>query len=147
MDIGKILRQLCQRKGVQIIERSYAKTQHAPSSAEAGWDGTDRYHDQRHTFATLAIQNGVDIKTVFQMLGHYSAGFTLDTYAHVTTAMQKDVAAKVVSFLQIKSEKFRKKESGCCQNGIRSVVSFPLMGQNMSRTKMAILISEHFDCL
>lgn len=61
-----------------------------------------RYHDLRHTFATLAIQNGVDIKTVSQMLGHYSAGFTLDTYAHVTPAMQKDAAAKVGSFLQNK---------------------------------------------
>ena len=61
-----------------------------------------RYLDLRHTFATLAIQNGVDIKTVAQMLGHYSAGFTLDTYAHVTTAMQRDAAAKVGSFLQNK---------------------------------------------
>ena len=61
-----------------------------------------RYHDLRHTFATLAIQNGVDIKMVSQMLGHYSAGFTLDTYAHVTTAMQRDAAAKVGSFLQNK---------------------------------------------
>ena len=33
----------------------------------------------------MAIQNGVDVKTVRSMLGHYSAGFTLDTYAHVTT--------------------------------------------------------------
>ena len=40
----------------------------------------------RHTFATLALQNGVDIKTVYGMLGHFFAGFTLDTYAHVTTA-------------------------------------------------------------
>ena len=32
----------------------------------------------------MALQNGVDIKTVSSMLGHYSAGFTLDTYAHVT---------------------------------------------------------------
>ena len=44
-----------------------------------------RFHDLRHTFATLALQNGVDVKTVSSMLGHYSAGFTLDTYAHVTT--------------------------------------------------------------
>ena len=44
------------------------------------------YTDPRHTFATLALQNGVDVKTVSGMLGHYSAGFTLDTYAHVTTA-------------------------------------------------------------
>ena len=44
-----------------------------------------RFHDLRHTFATMALQNGVDVKTVSSMLGHYSAGFTLDTYAHVTT--------------------------------------------------------------
>ena len=51
-----------------------------------------RFHDLRHTFATLALQNGVDIKTVSGMLGHFSAGFTLDTYAHVTTAVQKEAA-------------------------------------------------------
>ena len=51
-----------------------------------------RFHDLRHTFATLALQNGVDVKTVSGMLGHFSAGFTLDTYAHVTTAAQKEAA-------------------------------------------------------
>ena len=51
-----------------------------------------RFHDLRHTFATLALQNGVDIKTVSGMLGHFSAGFTLDTYAHVTTSAQKEAA-------------------------------------------------------
>ena len=51
-----------------------------------------RFHDLRHTFATLALQNGVDIKTVSGMLGHYSAGFTLDTYAHVTTAAEIEAA-------------------------------------------------------
>ena len=42
-----------------------------------------RFHDLRHTFATMALQNGVDVKTVSSMLGHYSAGFTLDTYGNV----------------------------------------------------------------
>ena len=51
-----------------------------------------RFHDLRHTFATLALQNGVDIKTVSGMLGHFSAGFTLDTYPHVTSAAQKEAA-------------------------------------------------------
>ena len=51
-----------------------------------------RFHDLRHTFAMLALQNGVDIKTVSGMLGHFSAGFTLDTYAHVTPAAQKEAA-------------------------------------------------------
>ena len=48
-----------------------------------------RFHDLRHTFATLALQNGVDVKTVSGMLGHFSAGFTLDTYAHITSAAQR----------------------------------------------------------
>ena len=58
-----------------------------------------RFHDLRHTFATLALQNGVDVKTVSGMLGHYSAGFTLDTYAHVTTAAQRQAANTMGSIL------------------------------------------------
>lgn len=58
-----------------------------------------RFHDLRHTFATLALQNGVDVKTVSGMLGHYSAGFTLDTYAHVTTSAQIQAANTMGSVL------------------------------------------------
>ena len=58
-----------------------------------------RFHDLRHTFSVLALQNGVDVKTLSAMLGHYSAGFTLDTYAHVTTSMQKRAANAVGNFL------------------------------------------------
>ena len=58
-----------------------------------------RFHDLIHTFATLALQNGVDIKTVSGMLGHYSAGFTLDTYTHVTTSAKKEAANTMGSIL------------------------------------------------
>ncbi len=58
-----------------------------------------RFHDLRHTFATIALQNGVDIKTVSSILGHFSAGFTLDTYAHVTTAAQKEAAITIGNVL------------------------------------------------
>ena len=58
-----------------------------------------RFHDLRHTFATMALQNGVDVKTVSSMLGHYSAGFTLDTYAHVTTDAQLKAAQTMGSIL------------------------------------------------
>ncbi len=60
-----------------------------------------RFHDLRHSFATLALQNGVDIKTVSGMLGHFSAGFTLDTYAHVTTAVQKEAANTMRNVLNV----------------------------------------------
>ena len=61
-----------------------------------------RFHDLRHTFATLALQNGVDIKTLSGMLGHYSSGFTLDTYTHVTRKMQEDAAEKMGQFMEMK---------------------------------------------
>ena len=60
-----------------------------------------RVHDLRHTFATLALQNGVDIKTVSGMLGHYSAGFTLDTYTHVTTPAQIEAANTMGNVLAV----------------------------------------------
>ena len=58
-----------------------------------------RFHDLRYTFFTLALQNGVDVKTVSSMLGHYSAGFTLDTYAHVTTDAQLKAAQTMGNIL------------------------------------------------
>ena len=62
---------------------------------KAGITEKVRFHDLRHTFAPLAIQGGVDAKTVSSILGHYSAGFTLDTYTHVTGDMQKEAAKRV----------------------------------------------------
>ena len=58
-----------------------------------------RLHDLRHTFATVALQNGVDIKTVSSMLGHFDAGFTLRTYTHVTTKMQEQAADTMGQFI------------------------------------------------
>ena len=58
-----------------------------------------RFHDLPHTFATLALQNGVDVKTVSGMLGHFSAGFTLDTYAHITSAAQRQAAKTMENIL------------------------------------------------
>jgi hypothetical protein len=40
-----------------------------------------RFHDLRHTFATMAIASGVDVKTVSDLLGHANASMTLDVYA------------------------------------------------------------------
>ena len=58
-----------------------------------------RFHDLRHTFATLSLQNGVDVKTLSNMLGHYSAGFTLDTYTHATQRMKREAADTIGSVI------------------------------------------------
>ena len=59
-----------------------------------------RFHDLRHTFATTALQNGVDVKTVSSMLGHFDAGFTLRTYTHATRQKQDEAAAAMGSFME-----------------------------------------------
>ena len=54
-----------------------------------------RFHDLRHTFATLALQNGMDVKTLSAMLGHVSAATTLDIYTHITDDMRLTAAANI----------------------------------------------------
>ena len=51
-----------------------------------------RFYDLRHSFATLSLEQGMDIKTVSHMLGHTDAGFTMNTYMHVKDSMQENVA-------------------------------------------------------
>ena len=59
-----------------------------------------RFHDLRHTFATHAMKGGVDAKTLSGILGHTNASFTLDTYTHVISDMQKNASAVVGNMMQ-----------------------------------------------
>lgn len=54
-----------------------------------------RFHDLRHTSATLALAAGVHPKVVSERLGHASIGITLDVYSHVTKGMQEAAAAEL----------------------------------------------------
>ena len=58
-----------------------------------------RFHDLRHCFATLSLEQGMDIKTVSHMLGHTDAGFTMNTYMHVKDSMQENVASTMGNLL------------------------------------------------
>lgn len=51
-----------------------------------------RFHDARHTAATLLLGRGVHPKVVSDMLGHSTVAITLDTYSHVTPAMHHEAA-------------------------------------------------------
>ena len=58
-----------------------------------------RFHDLRHTYATLSIQNGDDIMTVSENLGHATVAFTLDVYGHVTEQMRKRSGEKMQKYI------------------------------------------------
>ena len=57
--------------------------------------GDYTFHSLRHSFATISLENGDDIKTVQTNLGHSTASFTLKTYAHVSDQMQRSSAARM----------------------------------------------------
>ena len=67
------------------------------SSRTPGWN-ISGFTTSAIPFATLVLQNGVDIKTVSAMLGRYDAGFTLRTYTH-TTGQKLDEAAQTMGNL------------------------------------------------
>jgi integrase len=58
-----------------------------------------RFHDLRHTYATLALQAGVHAKVVSEILGHANIGITLDTYSHAIPAMQESAAETVAALV------------------------------------------------
>ena len=59
-----------------------------------------RFHDLRHSFAVASLQNGDDVKTVQENLGHHSASFTLDVYGHVTDKMRQDSAERMENYIK-----------------------------------------------
>lgn len=59
-----------------------------------------RFHDLRHSYAVAAIECGDDIKTVQSNLGHATAAFTLNIYAHTTQKMRQQSAERMENFIQ-----------------------------------------------
>lgn len=60
------------------------------------------FHSLRHTAATLMLFNGVDIKTVQEVLGHEDIQTTLGIYTHVMEDMKRDAQKKIYSSIYIK---------------------------------------------
>jgi integrase len=58
----------------------------------AGLEGV-RFHDLRHTFASLMLLRGAKPKIISEALGHASVAFTMDTYSHIIEGMQEDAMA------------------------------------------------------
>jgi integrase len=56
-----------------------------------------RFHDLRHTHASLALQAGVPAKVVSERLGHATVAFTLDVYSHVIPGLQEEAAERIAA--------------------------------------------------
>ncbi|MDD9265981.1 tyrosine-type recombinase/integrase [Paenibacillus sp. GCM10023248] len=60
-----------------------------------------RFHDLRHTHATMLIEKNVNVKVISERLGHSKVGVTLDVYSHVLPSMQQEVADKLDEIISL----------------------------------------------
>jgi len=60
-----------------------------------------RFHDLRHTFASLMLLRGAKPKVISEALGHASVAFTMDTYSHIIEGMQSDAMALLDEVLPV----------------------------------------------
>ena len=77
------------RVGTTISVHNLHNRSWKPLLLKAGLPHTTRFHDLRHTCATLLLSKGVHPKIVQEVLGHSSTTITLDTYSHVLPNMQE----------------------------------------------------------
>ncbi|KKM00506.1 hypothetical protein LCGC14_1803780 [marine sediment metagenome] len=84
----------CNPRGRPVEASNLRRRSFHPALARAGLPRI-RFHDLRHTAATLLLAGGVHAKVVQEMLGHSSVAITLDVYSHVTPNLQAEAAAKM----------------------------------------------------
>jgi integrase len=70
-----------------VLSHNFAKI-----AKQAGL-GNVRFHDLRHTFASLMLLRGAKPKVISEALGHSSVAFTMDVYSHIIEGMQSDAMA------------------------------------------------------
>jgi integrase len=82
-------------RGTHVLERGFH-----PLLQRAGLP-LIRFHDLRHTCATLLLVQNVPAKVVSELLGHSSVAITLDRYSHVLPSMQENAAAAMERVLRL----------------------------------------------
>lgn len=88
----------CQPNGRPFDAKNLVQWRFKPLLRKAGLPDT-RFHDLRHTCATLMLAEGVHPKIVSERLGHSTVTLTLDTYSHVLPDMQREAAEKLDALL------------------------------------------------
>jgi integrase len=88
----------CNSMGGPLRRSHFHRDEFKPLLKRAGLPEI-RFHDLRHTSATLLLAQGVHPKVVQERLGHAQISVTLDTYSHVLPSMQVDAASRLDSML------------------------------------------------
>jgi integrase len=84
----------CDTKGGPLRKSNFIRKDYKPLLKRAGLPSI-RFHDLRHTMATLLLSLGEHPKVVQERLGHSKISMTLDTYSHVLPNMQREAASKL----------------------------------------------------
>jgi integrase len=84
----------CDGQGGPLRQSNLSRRDFKPLLKQAGLPDI-RFHDLRHTAATLMLSQGVHIKVVSEMFGHTDISLTMGTYSHSLPSMQRDAAAKL----------------------------------------------------
>jgi integrase len=85
--------------GKPMDKHGFSSSRWKPLLKRAGPLHSTRFHDLRHTCATLLLSQGINPKVISDMLGHSDVGFTLSVYAHVLPSMQQYAADSTDSAL------------------------------------------------
>src|SRR5207253_265955 len=80
----------CTSVGTPLSPSNVARRSYKPLLTRAGLPEV-RFHDLRHTAASLLLAMGEHPKVVQELLGHASITLTMDTYSHVISSMQRGV--------------------------------------------------------
>jgi integrase len=88
----------CNTQGRPMRRSHFHAYQFKPLLKRAGLPDI-RFHDLRHTSATLLLSAGVHPKVVQERLGHSQIGVTLDIYSHVLPGLQQEAAEKLDEML------------------------------------------------
>jgi integrase len=89
----------CDTDGGWLRKSNVRRRSYLPTLRRAGLSGV-RFHDLRHTVASLLLSDGESVKVVSERLGHANAAMTLNIYAHVAPGAQARAAARLDALLR-----------------------------------------------
>ena len=87
------------RVGTPLNRHNFFRRCFKPMLLKAGLPHTVRFHDLRHTCATLLLSKNVNPKIVQELLGHANISQTMDTYSHMLPDMQERAASAMDDIL------------------------------------------------